>query len=208
MPETTLAFFARHGTTQTNADNCFRGNLNPDLNTEGRQDAEKLAEYFQDKDLSALFYSSRNRSTETAGIIATKKPGIKCFGTESLWALDVGDFSGQPKDANNQAKMDWYVANPSVPIPGGESLGEFKNRIRPCIMEALEIANKSGAPVLCVVHSSVIHEVSSLFAGHHNKALVKPGGVVEVYTENGQIHARPILKPDVTKIGSAADTVS
>ena len=205
---TTLAYFVRHGTTTLNAKNCFRGTMNPDLNPEGRQDAEKLAEYFKAKNLSALFYSSKARSEETAGIIAQKQPGIKCFGTESLWALNVGDFSGQPKNADNQAKMDWYVDHPSVPIPGGESLGEFKNRIRPCIMEALEIANKSGEPVLCVVHSSVIHEVSAMFCGDHKSALVKPGGIVEVYTENGQIHARPLLKPDSTKMGSRADTIS
>jgi len=205
---TTLAYFVRHGTTTLNAKNCFRGTMNPDLNEEGRADAKRLAEYFGAKDLSALFYSNKNRSEETAGIIAQRKPRIRCFGTESLWPLNVGDFSGQPKDDKNQAKMDWYVDNPSVSIPGGESLNDFKSRIRPCIMEALEIANKSGAPVLCVVHSSVIHEVSTMFEGHHSKALVKPGGVVEVYTENGQIHARPILKPDTTKIGSRQDTVS
>ena len=204
---TTLAYFVRHGTTTLNASNCFRGTMNPDLNTEGRQDAEKLAEYFKTKNLSALFYSNKARSEETAGIIALKHPGIRCFGTESLWALNVGSFSGQPKNADNQAKMDWYVDNPSVSIPGGESLNDFKSRIRPCIMEALEIANKAGAPVVCVVHSSVIHEVSEMFCGHHSKALVKPGGVVEVYTENGQIHARTLLRPE-TKIGSKQDAIS
>jgi alpha-ribazole phosphatase len=205
---TVLAYFARHGETTLNKSNCFRGRLNPDLNTNGRQDAEELAKFFEPIQLSAIFYSNKNRSEETAGIIAQKKSGIKCFGTESLWPLNVGDFSGKKKDAENQAKMDWYVEHPSVPIPGGESLTDFKNRIRPCIMEALELANKAGAPVLCVIHSSVAHEVSAMFEGHHHAALVKPGGVVEVYTENGQIHARPIIKPDAMKMDSRADTIS
>jgi len=208
MSKIVLAYFCRHGQTSLNKSNCFRGTMNPDLNEEGRQDAEKLADYFKAKDVSALFYSNKARSEETAGIINNKLPGVKCFGTESLWPLNVGEFSGKPKDGENQSKMDWYIAHPSVPIPGGESLNQFQGRIRPCIMEALEIANKSGKPVLCVVHSSVIHVVSTMFEGHHSKALVKPGGVVEVYTENGQIHARPLLKPDTTKIGSRADTIS
>ena len=97
--------------------------------------------------------------------------------------LNVGDFSGKKKDAAAQEQMDWYVDNPSIKIPGGESLNDFKGRIRPCILEALMLADKAGAPVLEVADSSVMHEVSSMFCGHHNKALVKPGGVIEVYAE-------------------------
>lgn len=205
---TTVAYFCRHGETTLNASNCFRGRLNPDLNENGRRDAEELEKFFAPIELAAIFYSNKSRAEETAGIIARKKSGIQCFGTESLWPLNVGDFSGKKKDAAAQEQMDWYVDNPSIKIPGGESLNDFKGRIRPCILEALMLADKAGAPVLVVAHSSVMHEVSSMFCGHHNKALVKPGGVIEVYAENGGLHADPIIKPDATKINSKQDTVS
>lgn len=186
----------------------FRGRLNPDLNEHGRRDAEELSKYFAPIDLAAIFYSDKNRSAETADIISKNHPNVESFGTNALWPLNVGDFSGKKKDAENQAKIDWYVDNPTVSIPGGESLNDFKGRIRPCIVEALKLADMAGKPVLVVAHSSVMHEVSSMFCGDHNAALVKPGGVIEVYAENGQIHARPIIKPDLTKIGSRQDTVS
>ena len=205
---TTIAYFARHGQTTLNASNCFRGHLNPDLDAKGRQDAKELADYFAPIDLAAIFYSDKNRSTETADIISKNHPNVESFGTNALWPLNVGDFSGKKKDAETQAQMDWYVDNPSVQIPGGESLNDFKGRIRPCIVEALKLADMAGKPVLVVAHSSVMHEVSSMFAGHHHAALVKPGGVIEVSEENGRIVARPIIKPDVVNIGSRQDTIS
>ena len=205
---TTLTFVARHGQTTLNASNCFRGAMNPNLNDKGRRDAHVLANYFEPINLSAIFYSDKRRSTETADIIAGKKPGVYCHGTPSLHAWNVGEFSGQPKNAENKAKLEYYIQNPDIPIPQGESLNTFKARIQPCIMEALNVANDSGAPVLLVVHSSVIHETGAMINKDTTSALVEPGGVAAICTENGQLLAKPILKPDFTRVSGKADTVS
>lgn len=182
--------------------------MNPSLNDKGRKDAYALADYFAPINLAAIFYSDRKRSTETADIISGQKPGVPCYGTPSLHAWNVGEFSGQPKDAANKKRLEFYIQNPDTAIPQGESLNEFKARIQPCIMEALNLANDAGTPVLLVVHSSVIHEVGAMFNNSTTSTLVEPGGVAAICSENGSLRARPILKPDNTRVSGKADTVS
>lgn len=203
-----IAYAARHGRTVLNESGCFRGSKDPVLDFTGKADARKLADYFEPIKLNAIFYSDRKRSTETANIIAGKKPEVPCYGTPSLHAWNVGEFSGQPKDAENKAKLEYYIHNPDIAIPQGESLNEFKARIQPCIWEALNFANSAGAPALLVVHSSVIHEIGAMMNHSTTSTLVEPGGVAAICSENGQLSAKPILKPDNTRVSGKADTVS
>jgi broad specificity phosphatase PhoE len=204
----TLLYVARHGRTSANAKGLFRGNLNPDLDAKGRADAEALADYFKDICLAGIFYSDKKRSTETAEAIARCHPNIPCYATESLWPWNVGMFSGQPKSPENLRKLEHYIQNPGLPIPNGESLNDFKARIRPCLMEGMELANKNGAPVLFVVHSSVIHEAGSMIDGDHNAALVEPGGIAHIYTDGVCLKTEPLFKTAPQLSGSRADTVS
>lgn len=208
-----VLYAARHGNTVLNQKNAFRGSMNPDLAPEGVEDAEVLADYFEPLELSAIFYSDKKRSTQTADIIAAKKPDVECYPTKSLWAWDVGMFSGEEKTPENVEKLDYYVQNPNVTIPEGESLNGFKDRVRPCIREGLEIADRCGAPVLFVVHSSVIHEIGAFInAGDHNSALVKPGGLAVIYADipNNRFVAKPELKEDTAaeRAPKRADTIS
>lgn len=205
---TVIAYFVRHGQTTLNKNQCFRGRMNPPLDGTGRQQAERVADFLADKKISVIFYSDKARSKETAETIARKHPEVPIYGTDALWALDVGNFSGQKKTPENQEALDHYIENPSIQIPGGESLNQFKARVAPCIMQAMEAGNQMGAPSVSVVHSSVIHELSTMLCGHHSQCLVEPGGAVEVSTEAGQIIARPIINPSTQKIGSKQDTIS
>lgn len=209
MPDkTTLLYAARHGETTLNASNSFRGTANPPLNENGRTDAEELANYFEPICLSAIFYSDKIRSAETADVIASRKQGLPCFPSSALHAWNVGMFSGQQKSEENLIKLEYYIQNPTIPIPEGESLMSFKSRIRPCLVEGLELANQAGKPVLFVVHSSVIHEVGSMIEGSHGATLVKPGGIAHIYESGGQLHAEPLLKEAPKPTGRQADTIS
>jgi broad specificity phosphatase PhoE len=207
---TTLVYLARHGSTVLNDSNRFRGSANPPLDSKGFRDAAELAKFFAPIKLSAIFYSDRLRSTQTAEEVAKSKPDVPCVGTSSLWAWDVGFLSGKEKNAENTAKLEEYINDPSRAIPEGESLNAFKKRIRPCLYESMETANRAGAPVLLVVHSSVIHEAGDMLNGHPASALVLPGGVTEICAVNGRAVARPVFKTDHERLNTSnqADTVS
>lgn len=147
------------------------------------------------------------RATNTAEIIAAAKVN-KIHKSESLRALNVGDFSGQKRTPESEADLQQYLDSPDEQIPGGESLNDFKARIRPCIQEAIDLYVECGEPPLIVAHSSVVHETGAMIYGDHKSVLVEPGGAIAIYISNGKLGAEPIFKPIHAQPGNRAETVS
>jgi broad specificity phosphatase PhoE len=205
-----LVYLARHGTTDLNQQDAFRGPIDAPLDAKGRRDAHQLAYYFEPIDLAAMALSDRKRARETAHIIANHKqiPLSMIVENEGLRAWNVGDLGGQVKTPENIAFVDDHVKHPEVPLPGGESLNAFRARVRPLITEAIDIAIRVGEPVLLVAHSSVIHEVGTMVGGHHEYTLVEPGGVAAIYIENGKLDAEPIFKPRPRVNSQRAETIT
>jgi len=206
-PDNPVLYVARHGQTVLNATKAFRGSANPPLDKQGIQQAHKLASLFSTIDISHIFCSDKQRATKTAEIIA----GIKnspVHQSQNLRALDVGDFSGQPRNEESEAELQKYLDDPESTIPGGESLNEFKARIRPCIMEAINLFCECGAPPLVVAHSSVVHEIGDMANSNHKSVLVEPGGVIAVYFKDGKLSANPIFRPVKAAQISQAGTIT
>jgi broad specificity phosphatase PhoE len=210
-PDNILVYVVRHGETVLNAKDLYRGPMNPELDAKGRQQAHELADFFIPLKgiVCSLLSSDKIRSLETANVIG-EAIGLKPLTTDQLEALNVGHLGGQPRTEENKAEIAAHLANPNVPIKGGESFNHFKIRVVPVIRKAMEYAIKVGHPVIIVAHSSIIHEVGTMFEGIHNAVLVKPGGVVAIYyTEDKSFHAKPIFKPDLARIQeNAADAIT
>jgi broad specificity phosphatase PhoE len=202
-----LVYVARHGQTTLNKDQCFRGNKNPPLDATGIKQAHQLAHLFSNIDISHIFCSDKVRATNTAEIIAAAKSS-PIHKSESLRALNVGDFSGQKRTPEAEACLQRYIDHPDEPIPGGESLNEFKSRIRPCIQQAIDLFMECGEPPLIVAHSSVVHETGAVLYGDHKSVLVHPGGAIAIFVKDGKLGAEPIFKPIVPPPGSGAETIS
>lgn len=208
MPDKTICVFVvRHGQTVLNSAGMFRGNKNPPLDEVGRQQAKTIANLFRTIDISHVFCSDKVRATETAEMIAHEKQ-TPIHKSESLRALNVGDFSGQKRNAESEAALQVYLDDPDTQIPGGESLNEFKARIRPCIQEAVDLFLECGVPPLLVAHSSVVHEVGDMLHDSHKAVLVEPGGAIAIYFANGKLAAEPIFRPMRVQPTGRADTVS
>ena len=206
-PDTPVLYVARHGQTVLNATRAFRGSANPPLDKTGIQQAHKLASLFSNIDISHIFCSDKQRATKTAEIIAAEK-GVPVHESQNLRALDVGDFSGKPRNTESEAELQKYLDAPDSTIPGGGSLNEFKSRIRPCIMQAIELYCDCGAPPLVVAHSSVVHEIGDMASGNHKSVLVEPGGAIAVYFKNGKLSATPVFKPLKVPPSSHAGTIT
>jgi broad specificity phosphatase PhoE len=189
----TLALFVRHGTTTLNAENVFRGQEDAPLDRKGFQDAHKVAFFLKGWEFCHCFCSDRKRSLQTAEIVGK---AINCnpIPNKGLRPWDVGYLTGEPKDEHIE-EMQYYVENPSVQIPEGESLDQFHGRILPLLMEAIEIAEGNNEPVLIVGHSSIIYALGEAVNGDPKSVLVKPGGVVELYVQDGVLGAAAIFKP-------------
>ena len=198
-----FCYIARHGQTVLNAEKKFRGNADPPLDETGIRQAHQLGRLFSNIDVSHIFCSPKIRSTTTAKIIAGDK-GIPIHEADALAALNVGEFSGQPRTPESEACLESYLADPDTQIPGGESLNDFKARIDPCIQQALDIFIETGVPPLIVAHSSVVHEASSMAYGDHKAVLVEPGGAVALYlNKEGQLRSEAIHRPLKVQPGKA-----
>ena len=172
-----ILFAVRHGATTANNKGLFRGNINPPLAPDGIRDAHKIAAYFKDQPLSFIVSSDRVRATHTAQII---KDGhnVPLEETSVLRALNIGKYSGQPRDKKNTAEVQTLSCATLIKkFPCGESLDDFRARIQPAFWEAFSIADDSGIPGMIVAHSSIIHEIGNIVMGDHEALLVEPGGV-------------------------------
>ena len=202
-----VCYVVRHGVTSLNKDKRFRGNANPELAPQGIKEAHKLASLFGPIEISHIFCSDKHRATRTAEIIAEAK-GVPIHKSEQLRALDVGNFSGQKRTPEAESDLQKYLDQPEVTIPGGESLQNFKDRIAPCLQQAVNLYCECGVPPLLVCHSSIIHEVGALLMGGHKNVLVEPGGAVAIYSRNGKLSAEPIYRPLKVPPSSHAGTIT
>jgi len=200
-------YVVRHGQTVLNKDKRFRGNANPELDATGIKQAHKLAELFSSKQISHIFCSDKVRSVKTAQVIAQAK-GCVIHPSEGLRALDVGKFSGEKRTKESEGELQKYLDNPETQIPGGESLQDFRNRIRPCLQAAVDVFTKCGAPPVLVAHSSVVHECGNIIYGDHKKILVEPGGAIAIYVKDGKLGAEPIFRPLTTSPGTEAGAIT
>ena len=203
---TVCVYVARHGQTALNLSRCFRGSADPPLDATGIKEAGELAKLFENIELSHIFCSDKQRATKTAEIIG-KAHGASVHPVESLRALNVGQFSGQKRTPESEAALQVYLDDPDTQIPGGESLNDFKQRIGPCLQEAVELFSKTGVPPLLVAHSSIVHEVGALLKGGHKNLLVEPGGAVAIFFNGSKLDAEPIFKP-LKAPGSHAETIT
>ena len=185
----------------------FRGNVDVPLEDIGKKDAEKAADVLEGTDVAFMVSSDKKRAVQTAEIFS-KKFDVENQETPNLRAWNIGEFSGKPRDKSNTDSLQKYVNDPNTPVPGGESLQDFRDRVAPTLAECFEYATRNGIG-LVVCHSSVIHELGNILTGNHESLLVEPGGIVVVGFDNGEITAQRMFKPvPKNKEGSHAENVS
>ena len=87
-----VLYLIRHGETAWNKQGLLQGQSNISLNNEGKKEALKLKEYFQDKEVNICLSSPLNRAYETAKIIF---PNLEIIKDDLLIERYLGDFEGK-----------------------------------------------------------------------------------------------------------------
>lgn len=188
-----VAYFIRHGTTDLNDENIFRGDLDVSLNDQGVKEAQQLVSFFRNKNFSRIYQSDRKRVKETIAPLAASKK-TKPISVPDLESLNTGDFAGKPKSKENLEKLKWYNKNPEQMIPGGETVQGFRQRVDPVIMKIIHHGEDSGRPTAVGVHGSILKELYRLLYGKiQSKARVQPGGVVAIFKGSHGYEAIPVL---------------
>jgi probable phosphoglycerate mutase len=172
-----VCFVIRHGETDLNAGNKFRGFMDVELDSNGRRQAEEARKFLQGVHFAQAYSSDLKRAAETLDIVLAGDKGLMPQRLCALRPWNIGDMAGQQKSAANKAALAEYADNPDEPVPGGESLNWFRSRYKNVLGAILA---KQG-PTLIVQHASNDHEVGNIL--HHDiDALdVEPGGIIGIF---------------------------
>jgi phosphoserine phosphatase len=137
MPTTII--LVRHGQTDWNRIEHFRGRFNVPLNAIGRKQAEQVARRIASQwKPAAIFTSPLSRAMQTAETIA-QKVHLSALTADGLVDIDYGQWQGlTPEEARQQwpdLVTNWYEHPEAVEIPGGETLVQVRNRSMSAIKE-------------------------------------------------------------------------
>ena len=127
----TRVYLVRHGTTEWNKEEIFRGRADCKLNETGQAEARALAEYFVDIPLEAIYASPLSRAMETAQAIAVAK-GLRVIPDSDFVDIDFGEWQGLPLREVREKYSDlyrlWRERPQAITFPGGENLAGVRAR--------------------------------------------------------------------------------
>lgn len=154
----TEIILARHGETEWNVKEVFRGRIDVDLNETGIKQAELLAKYLRGSRIEAVYSSPLKRALKMAEMIATYHQ-LEVMVAPSLIDFDFGEWQGlshqEVKDKYEGLYTEWLKNPHRVRIPAGESLNEVSRRAMGVVRDV--IAKYSGTVVL--VSHRVVNKV-------------------------------------------------
>ncbi|MCL5111184.1 MAG: histidine phosphatase family protein [Chloroflexi bacterium] len=157
MGETTRVYLVRHGQTEWNKVERYRGTIDVPLNDVGRGQARALARRLQaEKDVVAVYSSSRGRALDTARPIA-EVLGLPVQALAGIDDVSFGEWEGHtPAEVDElwpELHRRWQLAPHTVQFPGGDSLATVRARAGAALAEA--VARHAGQALVLVTHKVV-----------------------------------------------------
>lgn len=145
----------RPGETDWNLSGQWQGWVAAPLNEHGRQQVQRLANFMRNIGISALYSSDNKRAQQTAEILATQL-GFEPIFDDRLRERSIGHWQGLTVPQIHGWYADEYAQLEADPygyvIPGGESLGQVRDRVRAVFNEIItEMDKKSEDVTVCIV---------------------------------------------------------
>jgi len=128
----TEIILVRHGETEWNVGEIFRGRIDIELNKTGIKQADLLAKYLSYLRIDAIYSSPLRRALTTAEIL-TSYHKLDVVVNPGLIDFDYGEWQGLPhqeaKDKYKELYAQWINHPGRVRMPAGESLDEVRKRV-------------------------------------------------------------------------------
>lgn len=173
-----VGFLVRHGELKNM--HIWDGWGNYGLSEEGKQQAEKAAQWLSFERIGRIISSDVPRTQQTAEYLmdagSVVCPFMACDPNLRPWM--VSEFTGKEKTPKRLAEFKKYLDDPNLVIPGGESRNQLHERIQ-VIFQYLQTPYQ-GLPTAFFIHNSVM---KSLMGLDDIKECVAPGGIVGVYLD-------------------------
>ena len=152
----TEIILTRHGETDWNVTEVFRGRIDVDLNETGVRQAELLAEYLSELKIDAVYSSPLQRALKTAELIAGWQ-ALKVNVVHGLIDFDYGEWQGlshrEVKGRYEELYKEWTIRPDRVRMPGGETLEDVRERAMAVVDDA--VGSYGDGRVVLVSHRVV-----------------------------------------------------
>jgi len=148
--------FLRHGITDEDLRGENSGQNDIPINNKGVYETLKTAHQLADRPVDYLVNSPVPRAAQTTAILADEL-SLPHVVNPYLAAWNLGKFSGRPEKEFNEK---YFVKNPDVPVPGGESFNNFKERV---LTGLDQLDGMPGNPAV-VTHSKTLQLLEALQA--------------------------------------------
>ena len=186
----TEIILVRHGETEWNVAEIFRGRIDIELNETGIKQAELLAKYLSKLKIEAIYSSPLKRALKTAEIIADNHK-LDVDIAPGLIDFNFGKWQGlshqEVKDKNKELYADWINRPDQIKMPAGESLDEVRKRATGVVNNI--IARYKGTVVLIshrVVNKVLICALLGLDNSHFWNIKQDTCGITTFTYENEQ----------------------
>jgi broad specificity phosphatase PhoE len=189
-----VRYLLRHGDTELNDGNVFRGMLDPPLNDKGLLQASKAAEFLKSKNIERVICSPLLRAVKTARIVSGTLGGRCVDQTRDLFPWQIAPLYGADRDKFDHV-LDYYIDNPKEVPDGGESLDTFVTRVGDFFDTDLKIP----VTTLYVCHTSNIVALNDLLNEEkigrpESGEVVGPGGICEIIEmDDGYFQLKPVF---------------
>lgn len=156
----TRIVLVRHGQTEWNRVERFRGRADIPLNETGLAQAEATGRRIASEWRPAAVYSSPlSRAVKTAGVIAGHF-ALSVLTHPGIIDIDYGQWQGlRPDEVRErwQKMIDaWYTTPDSLHVPGAETLADIRIRAMGAVKE---LVDRHGGVTVVVVSHTVINRI-------------------------------------------------
>ncbi|MFH2011128.1 MAG: histidine phosphatase family protein [Pseudomonadota bacterium] len=128
----TRIILIRHGETDWNKEQVFRGRIDVPLNSVGLEQAKVTGEALRNYRIDAIYSSPLSRAMKTAEAVAAFHPDISVKEAEGFIDIDFGKWQGIPHNRVQEEYRElynkWEREPDIVKMPDGESLDDVKLR--------------------------------------------------------------------------------
>ena len=161
----TRFIITRHGQTEWNVEKRMQGQADSPLTALGKMQADALRQRLSGLEFDAVYCSSLQRAVDTAEIVC-KGRNTSIISLDSLREIAIGSWSGMLLSEVNenypeQAHNFWKEPEAYVPMPGGETYLQLRERAGKTMQELAE--RHKNQTVLVVTHGIVLKLLYNFF---------------------------------------------
>lgn len=164
----TVIILVRHGETEWNTGDVFRGRIDIGLSETGMKQAALLGEYLKNIKVEAIFSSPLKRALSTAEEI-NRYHNLEIETTDGLIDYNFGEWQGisrqDIKTRYAELYNEWTTHPERVTTPGGETLDDVRDRAFGFIND---LTNRYRGTVILVSHRVVIKVIICALLGLDN----------------------------------------